>query len=100
MGKLKVVEDFLPTPDQLIVKEDNIHSKAKVAKLKVLVVGPKNEYEISLVNPEKNSNLKYNFEYTEKFCEFCLSERGQQIIGTFGMEEYGEPIYHPLARKK
>jgi len=67
--------------------------KAKVKNLKVLVEGPKNEYEMCLVNPEKNPNLRYNQEYAQRFYDFCLSEKGQRIIATFGTKEYGEPVY-------
>jgi len=67
--------------------------KTKIKNLKVLVEGPKNEYEICLVNPEKNPNLTYNREYARKFYDFCLSEKGQEIIATFGAKEYGEPVY-------
>lgn len=67
--------------------------KAKIKNLKVLVEGPKNEYEMCLVNPEKNQNLNYNQEYARKFYDFCLSEKGQEIIATFGAKEYGEPVY-------
>ena len=67
--------------------------KAKIKNLKALVEGPKNEYEMCLVNPEKHPNLKYNQEYARKFYDFCLGEKGQRIISTFGAKEYGEPVY-------
>jgi tungstate transport system substrate-binding protein len=73
--------------------------RSKVPNLKLMVVGPRNEYEICLINPEKLPNLKYNFDYAEKFYEFCLSDRGQRIIAEFGKDQYGESIYFPWPKK-
>jgi tungstate transport system substrate-binding protein len=73
--------------------------KSKVPNLKLMVIGPRNEYEICIINPEKLPNLKYNFEYAEKFYEFCLSDRGQKIIAEFGKDQYGESIYFPWPKK-
>ena len=52
-----------------------------------------------LVSAEKHSNLKYNQQWAVKFYDFLVSDVGQKIIGNFGMEEYGQPIYYPYARK-
>ena len=73
--------------------------RSKVPNLKLMVLGPRNEYEICLINPEKQANLRYNFEYAEKFFDFCLSERGQSIIAEFGRDLYGESIYFPWPKK-
>ncbi|MBA4393129.1 MAG: hypothetical protein C0407_06225 [Desulfobacca sp.] len=73
--------------------------RSKVPNLKLMVQGPKNEYEICLINPEKLPNLKYNFENAEKFYHFCLSEKGQKIIADFGKDQYGESIYFSWPRK-
>ena len=73
--------------------------KSKVPNLKLMVLGPKNEYEICLINPEKLPNLKYNFDYAEKFYHFCLSEQGQKVIAEFGKDQYGESIYFPWPKK-
>jgi ABC-type tungstate transport system permease subunit len=48
-----------------------------------------------LVSVEKHPNLKYNQELAQKFFDFLINEKGQKIIATFGVKEYGEPIYHP-----
>jgi len=60
--------------------------KAKVKNLKVLVKGPKNEYEMCLVS-------------AEKFYEFLISEKGQKLIANFGVKQFGEPIYYPWEKK-
>jgi tungstate transport system substrate-binding protein len=73
--------------------------KSKMPNLKLMVQGPRNEYEICLISPEKLPNLKYNFEYAEKFYHFCLGERGQNIIAEFGKDRYGESIYFPWPKK-
>jgi tungstate transport system substrate-binding protein len=73
--------------------------KAKVKNLKVLVKGPKNEYEMCLVSAEKHPHLKYNYVFAEKFYEFLIGEKGQQIIANFGVKQFGEPIYYPREKK-
>ncbi len=73
--------------------------KSKVPNLKLMVLGPRNEYEICLISPERLPNLKYNFEYAEKFYHFWLSEQGQKIIAEFGKDQYGEAIYFPWPKR-
>lgn len=73
--------------------------QSKIKNLEVLVRGPKNEYEMCLVSIEKHPHLKYNQEFADKFFEFLIGEKGQQLIGNFGVKEYGEPIYYPYAKK-
>lgn len=75
-------------------------NKSKVKNLKLLVQGPKNEYEMCLVNAKKHSHLKYNQEYAVKFYEFLVSAEGQKQIADFGIKEYGESVYYPMAPKK
>ena len=48
---------------------------------------------------EKHPHLKYNQDFADQFYEFLIGEKGQQLIGNFGMKEYGEPIYYPFAKK-
>jgi tungstate transport system substrate-binding protein len=73
--------------------------QAKIKNLEVLVKGPKNEYEMCLVNVEKHPHLKYNQAYADRFYEFLIGEKGQQLIADFGKKEYGEAVYYPYARK-
>ena len=74
--------------------------QSKIKNLEVLVKGPKNEYEMCLVNVEKHPNLKYNHEWAVKFYDFLVSDAGQQLIASFGVKEYGEPIYYSKPSKK
>jgi len=54
-----------------------------------------NIYHIMEVNPEKFPNIKINHEGAKAFADFFLSEEGQEIIRTFGVEDYGEPLFFP-----
>ena len=69
--------------------------KAKCKSSNLLVKGPANVYDMCLVSVEKHPNLKYNQELAQKFFDFLIKEKGQKIIATFGVKEYGEPIYYP-----
>ena len=60
---------------------------------KQIVVATGSPFELGL------PNLKYNFEYAEKFYDFCLSDRGQKVIAEFGKDQYGESIYFPWPKK-
>jgi tungstate transport system substrate-binding protein len=76
-----------------------VMNKAKAPNLKVLVTGPKNEYEMCLVNTEKLPNLKYNADLAAKFYDWCLSPAAQKIIAEFGKDQFGEAIYFPWPAK-
>lgn len=55
-----------------------------------------NQYGIIAVNPEKND--KINNEAAEIYIQWMLSERGQQLIGEFGKDEFGEALFIPNAK--
>ena len=38
-----------------------------------------------------------NAEVAEEFIEFLVSERGQALIGSYGVEEYGRPLFYPAS---
>ncbi|KAF5427682.1 ABC-type molybdate transport system, substrate-binding protein [Candidatus Methanophagaceae archaeon] len=69
----------------------------KLSGLDLLVVGDPNRYEVAVANPEKYPNV--NYDLAKAFSEYITSEEGQTIIGDFGIDEYGEPLYHPDAVK-
>jgi len=73
--------------------------RSKTPGLDLLVSGPRNEYEISLVNPDKNPNLKYNAECAEAFYRFCVGAAGQKVIAEFGKDRYGDAIYYAWPKK-
>jgi len=64
--------------------------------LEILVEGDQNlfnQYGIIPVNPEKNE--KINAEGAQKFMEWLLSDETQELIGTYGVEEFGQPLFVP-----
>ncbi len=51
-----------------------------------------NVYSIIIVNPEK---FKKDFNGAIKLEKWLISEEGQRIIGDFGKDTYGEPLFYP-----
>jgi len=73
----------------------------KHLKLKILYEGDKtllNIYHVMQVNPEKFS--KVNAEGAKAFVDFMVSPETQQMIGKFGVDKYGQPLFFPDAGKK
>lgn len=66
--------------------------------LEILVEGDSNlfnQYGIIPVNPEKNDHI--NAEGAQKFMEWLLSDETQKLIGQYGVEEFGQPLFTPNA---
>lgn len=66
--------------------------------LEILFQGDKallNIYHVITVNPDKWSNL--NYEGGKAFADWLVSEDVQKFIETFGVEEFGEPLFFPDA---
>ena len=66
----------------------------------ILVEGDKvllNIYHVIEVNPAKWS--KVNTHGAKAFAEFMVSKEVQDIIGTFGVDKYGSPLFFPDAGK-
>ena len=55
-----------------------------------------NPYHVMLVAPAKFPFVSYGL--AKKFEEFLLSDRVQKMIGEFGVEQYGQPLFHPTAK--
>lgn len=55
-----------------------------------------NQYGVICVNPEKNENI--NHEGAKEFQEWLVSEDTQNLIGEYGVEEYGEALFVPNAK--
>ena len=55
-----------------------------------------NPYGVITVNPEKNDQI--NEEGAKAFADWLVSENGQKMIGEFGVEEYGAPLFTPDAK--
>jgi tungstate transport system substrate-binding protein len=56
-----------------------------------------NLYHVITISPEKLPGV--NIEGARALARFLLSEKGQAIIGQFGIEQYGEPLFTPDAGK-
>jgi tungstate transport system substrate-binding protein len=56
-----------------------------------------NVYHVIAVNPEKWP--KVNYSGAQAFTAFLVSEEVQQMIGQFGVDQYGQPLFFPDAGK-
>ena len=54
-----------------------------------------NQYGVICVNPDKNE--KINHEGAKAFQNWILSEETQALIGEYGVEKYGAPLFTPNA---
>lgn len=57
-----------------------------------------NIYHVMQVNPEKFENI--NGAAGKAFVDFMVAPETQKVIGDFGMDEYGEPLFFPDANTK
>jgi tungstate transport system substrate-binding protein len=57
-----------------------------------------NPYGIIAVNPAKHPDLEIDYDGAMLFIEWIVSEEAQEIIRTFGVEEYGQPLFYPDAK--
>lgn len=55
-----------------------------------------NQYGIIPVNPDKSD--KINAEGAKTFMDWMLSEDTQKLIGEYGVEEFGKPLFVPNAK--
>jgi tungstate transport system substrate-binding protein len=56
-----------------------------------------NPYGVIAVNPEKHSHVKYDLAL--QFIRWITSPEVQKRIGAFGVEKYGQPLFHPWGTK-
>lgn len=64
--------------------------------LEVVIEGDENlfnQYGVLPVNPDKNDSI--NNEAAVKFLEWIISDKGQDLISEFGIDEYGEALFIP-----
>ncbi|MEC1718214.1 ABC transporter substrate-binding protein [Schinkia azotoformans] len=57
-----------------------------------------NIYHVMQVNPEKFENI--NGDAAKAFVDFMVAPETQKVIGEFGVDEYGEPLFFPDANTK
>ena len=54
-----------------------------------------NVYSVIAVSPEKNPKVKH--EMAQKMVDFLISAEIQELIGSYGVKEYGMPLFSPGA---
>jgi len=75
------------------------HSTAGLIALKVLIGQGEellNVYSAIAVNQTRHRHT--NFDGAINFIKFLVSDEGQQIIGDYGKDEYGQPLFYPPAK--
>lgn len=55
-----------------------------------------NQYGVIAVNPDKNPGV--HLKEAQLFVEWMLSEETQELIGAFGVEEFGQALFVPNAK--
>lgn len=69
-------------------------------QLEILVEGDNallNVYHVITVNPEKWDRV--NYEAALAFLNFMIAPSTQEVIGKFGVDKYGQPLFYPDADK-
>ncbi len=69
-------------------------------QLEILVEGDNallNVYHVITVNPEKWD--KVNYDGALAFLNFMIASSTQEVIGEFGVDKYGQPLFYPDADK-
>jgi len=54
-----------------------------------------NQYGVIAVNPDKNPTV--HFKEAQRFVDWILSDETQKMIGEFGVEAFGQPLFIPNA---
>jgi tungstate transport system substrate-binding protein len=54
-----------------------------------------NVYHVMVVNPEKGGHI--NHEGARAFADFMVAPSTQTMVGTFGVEKFGQPLFFPAA---
>jgi len=75
-------------------KEGRISLVSLVSEGKVLL----NIYSVYLVNTTMFPHV--NSDWAKKFKEFLVSDEGQELIGSYGVDVYGEPLFYPAKGKE
>ncbi len=69
-------------------------------QLVVMVEGDRellNLYHVMPVNPAKFPGVKINFRGAKAFADFLVAPETQRVIGDFGRDKYGQPLFFPDA---
>lgn len=77
-----------------------LKERGKILNLEILVSESEeliNIYSFYVVNKEKYPQVAY--EIANEFGNFLISSEGQKIISTFGVKEFGKPLFYPSKDK-
>ena len=55
-----------------------------------------NPYGVMAVNPDKHPGV--NFEMAMNFVKWITSPDTQKLIGSYGMDKFGQPLFYPNAQ--
>jgi tungstate transport system substrate-binding protein len=75
------------------------HSTSSLITLKLLISQEKellNVYSAIAVNQTRYPHT--NFDGAINFTKFLVSDEGQQLIGKYGKDEYGQPLFYPAVK--
>lgn len=53
-----------------------------------------NQYSVIVVGSERHPHV--HAEAAQRFTEFLLSPKVQKLIGEYGVERYGQPLFFPV----
>jgi len=73
-------------------KEGSIDLKTFVENSKDLL----NVYSVMAINPILHPELDFN--RAVDFIKFLVSDEGQNLIGNFGVSDYGQPLFYPTVK--
>jgi tungstate transport system substrate-binding protein len=54
-----------------------------------------NPYGVMAVNPDKHPGV--NFDMATKFVQWIISPETQKLIGGYGVDKFGQPLFYPDA---
>ncbi len=77
-----------------------LKNEDRLGELELLISGSKelmNIYSAYIVNPRKYNT---NYDLAKLFLEFVISDKGQEVIGKYGKEEFGQSLFYPAKGKE
>jgi tungstate transport system substrate-binding protein len=83
-GTYLSMQDKLPNLEILVGGQNLAENKDKVLL---------NPYGVLAVNPDQWPNV--NYDLATKFVDWLLSPQTQEVIGGFGADKFGQPLFYP-----
>lgn len=85
-----------------ITDRATFYNNQKTLSLNIMVQGDPlllNIYHVIQVNPAKFPNVTLNVDGANAFSDFMVDPATQQVIGQFGVAQFGQPLFFPDAGK-